>query len=97
MTFKEAIATHDIATLRLFFDTRNAARAANKEKDDVTDAWRYAFEREFCGVWVTKQDGPIVGFGACTDHNFIDTGMKKSWCKKCDKEGIFNSSKGIYE
>jgi len=68
----------------------------SKEKDDVTAAWRYAMAQALGGVWLPKRNGPIVGFGVC-DHNFIDTGMKKSWCKHCDKEGIFNTNKGTYE
>ena len=73
-----------------------ASAIFNADKDDTT-AWQNAFARALGPNWGRNIYAPVVGFGACTDHNFIDTGMKKSWCKKCDKEGIFNSSKGIYE
>lgn len=31
------------------------------------------------------------------DHEWIKTGLRKSWCKKCDSTGYFNIAIGDYE
>lgn len=32
----------------------------------------------------------------CFEHVFVDTGTKRSWCKKCDVDGIFDIERGEY-
>jgi hypothetical protein len=33
----------------------------------------------------------------CFDHKWIQTGMKVSWCSKCDAEGVYSFENGRYE
>lgn len=32
----------------------------------------------------------------CFNHDFPDTGMKKSWCKRCEVEGEFDPATGTF-
>lgn len=30
-------------------------------------------------------------------HEWVDTGMRRSWCKHCDQDGVLNMETGTYE
>ena len=32
----------------------------------------------------------------CFSHEFVDTGTKRSWCKKCDIDAIYDINRGEY-
>lgn len=33
---------------------------------------------------------------ACFRHDFVQTGTKRSWCKRCNVDGIYNFQQGGY-
>lgn len=52
----------------------------------VEDFYRFWYE--------DSEPAPITAMHTCS---FPDTGLRKSWCKSCGKEGEFNTITGRYE
>lgn len=40
------------------------------------------------GHWLDKE--------ACFSHEFVDTGTKRSWCKHCDIDAVYDIERGEY-
>ena len=73
------------------------------EFDDVLrckDCWRIEVkagskteENYKNGYWGSSSTESTM----CFDHEFPDTGTKRSWCMKCDAEGYFDTETGSYK
>ena len=53
------------------------------------------YKNTMYGFWREPDEG-VGGYGTHVCQ-FPDTGMRKSWCKECEKVGEFNAETGKYE
>lgn len=74
------------------------------EPIDITDIkqirinmnnWFYGQGQQ--STWDDESPKPVVDSGEdkCRwggEHQFVDTGMKKGWCKKCNRDAVFNNT-----